>query len=176
MAFIPFHIASLLQKYAVSEYIDVDVTLGPGQILEYGYLVPKGFVWVKVDTRIDPDVPQRVFELSAWADDYKEIETLPISRELASESYRCIRLSIAKKNIWFKLKNISDTTHRFTALIRGFLIRTENYKLLIDVLTTVRLSDESMEKILGMLSETNKLLREIKELLSQTPGLRLRTE
>jgi hypothetical protein len=142
----------LLRNLVTPEYIDVSATLSAGQTVTLTYTVPAGYVWFKIDVRYGPTA-NRVFKVSSWVDDTQEISDMDFGHAWAMESWRCIKGSVAYQKVVIKVTNQDIVSHDLDMLMESFIVPHNCLNDVVNGLTQVSLSDDSIEKLANKIAE-----------------------
>lgn len=153
-----------INKYGgIPEVIDLDISIPAGAKLNLSYTVPKGYCFIKVDTRMH-EMSNRAFKMTVIADKSPEFQDLIWGSGFVNESFKCVGVgSVLYEGYTYTIENVDSVTRNFDGTIRGFLVLQKHVDNLIKDLSTVHLGEKDRE----IFKEQNNLLREIRDLLRQ---------
>ena len=137
---------------ANSEYIDISSSVAASTVTTYTYTVPSGYAWIKVDSMWGP-ITNRVLELTIRFDESVECADVNVGLRWGRESVKSVLGGIAYNRYTLKVRNTdASAAHDMDVLERGFLVRTEDVRRLLEELRKVSLTDESIEKLAEKIS------------------------
>jgi len=157
-------IESILQDYLIlkhagkPEIIDINMTVPAGMTITWEYTVPKGYTWLKIDTRYGP-MENRVFKITIYADESVEAANWDISDAMSKESWRCIGVgSIVHKKMTTIATNTDSVARNADMVLRGVLIPDNNVESFMKDLRTTytHLTDDTIEKLADKIVEKMK--------------------